>query len=256
MFFWVSARFFPRPCFFPIFLLLLLFRTRDFSLPASFFGFLSRVPALPLAHGDARPRSPARVPGLITIMRRVRRSAVLAANATKTRDKRGDIPGREKGGGYRIGYVGGEWERKKERQSCRSASLALWARLGSRPRSDKIKLRGSTLTFPWLLLRSMNALSRLFILTHARSEQRDNVSSVSSATWPSTDRSGRYDDLCRAACSDALPAKSCELIVIVVVIVVSLPCSEISPQDVCSFSRECRRFLASDYSSFETPLLC
>lgn len=64
----------------------------------------------------------------------------------------------------------------------------------------------------------MNALSRLFILTHPRSEQRDNVSSVSSATWPSsTDRLDRYDDLCRAACSDALPAKSCEFIVIIVV---------------------------------------
>lgn len=50
------------------------------------------------SRGDARPRSPARVPELITIMRRARRSAVLAANATKTRDKLGDIPGRERGG--------------------------------------------------------------------------------------------------------------------------------------------------------------
>lgn len=101
----------------------------------------------------------------------------------------------------------------------------------------------------------MNALSRLFILTHPRSEQRDNVSSVSSVTWPSsTDRLDRYDDLCRAACSDALPAKSREFIVIIVVIVVSLDCSEISLGNVLSFSREHRRFLASDYSNFETPL--
>lgn len=67
------------------------------------------------------------------------------------------------------------------------------------------------------------------------------------------DRLVRYDDLCRAACSDALPAKSREfIIVIIVVIVVPLYCSEISLGNVLSFSREHRRFLASDYSSFET----
>lgn len=93
-----------------------------------------------------------------------------------------------------------ENERKRDSRVGRLAwhfELAL----GSRPRSDKIKLHAHLLL---AALRSTKALSRLLILVHPRSEQRDNVSSVRRRRGRRTDRSDRYDDLCRAACSDAL----------------------------------------------------